>query len=129
MNKLAKTLITVAVAGAAVFSMSACSGTGDQTHTISPIPEPKTIDLLSYGGEAIDITAGQSIIINVENGTQADWTGKSSDEKVAVFISGIYTDNVVATPSINVLSAGKAKVTLTNEKTKTEKVVQIEAKK
>lgn len=128
MNKITRTVIAAAVAGAAVFSMSACTASNDEQRIINPIPEPKAIDLNSYSGETVDVTAGGSVVINVNVGTQADWDGKSSDEKVATFIKGIYTDNVVATPGIVAVGAGKATITLENTVTGDEKTIKVEVK-
>ena len=128
MNKIAKTFIAAAVAGAAVFSMSACTASNEPERIINPIPEPKSIDINSYGGETVDVTVGGSIVINVDAGTQADWEGTSSDEKVATFIKGIYTDNVVATPGIVAVGAGKASIKLENTVTGDEKTVKLEVK-
>lgn len=129
MNKVAKILVGLSVASVAVFGMTACSSTNDKAPIIDPIPAPTSIDLASYNGDTVKAKVGAAIILQVASGTEADWTGKSSDEKVAMFVQGINTPNVVAIPSITPLSEGKAEVTLDNAKTGEEKVVKVEVTK
>lgn len=128
-NKVTKTLAVAVVAGAAIFSLSACSAPAP-THTIAPMPAPTSIDLATFGsGGKVKTTVGSAVILQVANGTEADWTGTTSDDKVAVFVQGIYTDNVVAIPSINPKAEGKATIKLHNVKTDADKTIEVEVSK
>lgn len=129
MNKIAKTLVGLTVASVAVFGLSACTAEEKQEEIINPIPAPVSVDLASYDGNTIEAQVGSAVILQVANGTEADWEGKSSDEKVATFVKGIFTDNVVAIPSITPVAEGKATVTVTNTVTGEEKTLKVEVKK
>lgn len=129
MNKIAKTLVGLTVASVAVFGLSACSNGDAKEEIINPIPAPVSVDLASYDGKTIEAKVGSAVILQVANGTEADWEGKSSDEKVAVFVKGIFTDNVVAIPSITPVAEGKATVEVTNSVTGEEKTLKVEVKK
>lgn len=129
MNKIAKTIVGLTVASVAVFGLSACSQEKASEEIINPIPAPVSVDLASYDGKTIEAQVGSAIILQVANGTEADWEGTSSDEKVAVFVKGIFSDNVVAIPSITPVAEGKATIDVTNSVTGEEKTLKVEVKK
>lgn len=129
MNKIAKTIVGLTVASVAVFGLSACSQEKASEEIINPIPAPVSVDLASYDGKTIEAQVGSAIILQVANGTEADWEGTSSDEKVAVFVKGIFSDNVVAIPSITPVAEGKATIDVANTVTGEEKTLKVEVKK
>ena len=129
MNKVTKTIAIAVIAGSAVFSLSACS-TPAPVETITPMPAPTSVDLASFkSGDTVKAKVGSAVILQVANGTEADWEGTTSDDKVAVFVQGIFTDNVVAIPSINPIAEGKATIKLTDAKTGESKTIQLEVTK
>lgn len=128
-GKFSKVAVAGVIALATVFSATACSSDPKPEEMIQPIPAPSFVDLAAYKGETIPVVVGGTVVLNVANGTQGDWTGKSKDDKVAVFIEGIFTDNVVATPGINAVSEGKTSISLTNKNTDETKTLKVEVTK
>lgn len=130
-TNLAKITSIVAIAGVAMFGLSACSAgapTDKATASASasaintPVATPevlapltKTIDELKDA--KLTAVVGQGININVPEAEVADWTGTSSDPNVVQFLPGGVQGQAITNPGLASMGAGKSDVTLTNSKT------------
>ena len=141
-NKVTKTAAIAALAGVAIFGLSACAAdtksdtsspsasssavTPNSSDEASPsstpiggnIVAPVVVDITSLNGTTQNIIAGQVLDINVTDEDPSVWSGVSSDPTVASVTEGSKTDMVTTNPGVNGVKAGNATVTFTNSFTK-----------
>jgi predicted dehydrogenase len=94
-NKLIKAGAIVALAGAAVFSLSACStatSTPESSETTegagSTVIAPVIVDVADLDGTTVDVQEGNFIDVNVPKDSEALWTAKIADDMVLSFTPG-----------------------------------------
>lgn len=120
-NKLIKAGAIVALAGAAVFSLSACSmatSSPESSETTeepgSGVIAPVTVDVANLEGTTVDVQEGNFIYVNVPKDSEALWTATIADEMILSFSPGGTDGSSVSTPGFNALAVGTTKVTMTD---------------
>lgn len=134
-NKITRIAAITAIAGVAVFGLSACATSdeaseGSSTVVVEPTTEPSVIggDVLAPVTEAVadlatkgtvDVPVGAVLNINVPDADTSVWSATSSDPAVATFTAGVAGTNGSATtnPGFTAAKVGTTKVTLTNSAT------------
>ena len=129
-NKIAKITSIVALAGVAVFGLSACTTSSEESKesskvetsevaTSTPVETPQVLSPLTKSLDELkdaQLTAvvGQGVNINVPEADVANYTATSSDPAVAVFTPGGVQGSAVTNPGLTALAAGQTTITLTN---------------
>jgi hypothetical protein len=120
-NKIIKAGAIVALAGAAVFSLSACStatSTPESSETTeetgSTVIAPVIVDVADLDGATVDVQEGNFIDVLVPADSEALWTAKIADSMVVSFAPGGTDGNAVFNPGFEALAAGKTEVTMTD---------------
>lgn len=133
-NKITRIAAITALAGVAVFGLSACATSDeaaeDSTVVVQPTTDPSVIggDVLAPVTEAVadlatkgtvDVPVGAVLNINVPDADTSVWSATSSDPAVATFTAGVAGTNGSATtnPGFTAEMVGTTKVTLTNSAT------------
>lgn len=126
-NKLVKIMSTVAIAGVAVFGLSACS---NETTEIKDVPvsaegeqakptdqavlAPLTKTAEELKDAQLTAVVGQGINVNVPEADISNWEAQMSDTKVLAFTNGGTVDGALMNPGFTAMNPGKTDVTLTN---------------
>lgn len=120
-NKLIKAGAIVALAGAAVFSLSACSttsGNSESSETTeesgSAVVAPIIVDVTTLDGTTVDVPEGNFIDVNVPTDTEAKWTATIADGMILSFTAGGTDGSAVMNPGFAALAAGTTEVTMTD---------------
>jgi hypothetical protein len=120
-NKIIKAGAIVALAGAAVFSLSACStatSTPESSETTeetgSTVIAPVIVDVADLDGATVDVQEGNFIDVLVPADSEALWTAKIADSMVVSFAPGGTDGSAVFNPGFEALAAGKTEVTMTD---------------
>lgn len=120
-NKLIKAGAIVALASAAVFSLSACStasANSESSETTeesgSSVVAPIIVDVTTLDGTTVDVPEGNFIDVNVPTDTEAKWTATIADGSVLSFTAGGTDGSAVMNPGFAALAAGKTEVTMTD---------------
>jgi hypothetical protein len=120
-NKLIKAGAIVALAGAAVFSLSACStasSTPESSETTeesgSTVIAPVIVDVADLDGTTIDVQEGNFIDVNVPKDSEALWTAKIADDMILSFTAGGTDGSAVFNPGFEALGVGTTEVTMTD---------------
>jgi hypothetical protein len=120
-NKLIKAGAIVALAGAAVFSLSACStasSTPESSETTeesgSTVIAPVIVDVADLDGSTVDVQEGNFIDVNVPMDSEALWTAKIADEMILSFTPGGTDGGAVFNPGFEALGVGTTEVTMTD---------------
>lgn len=136
MNNLTKTIAGVALAGVAVFGLSACAtnstpeptAPSESSNVIEPTVEPTvggdvvitpvTVNLVDINNTTQTLMVGQTLNLNVADEDPSVWSGVSSDPEVAKAVEGSKDATATFNPGVEGVKAGKATVTFTNSFTK-----------
>lgn len=120
-NKLIKAGAIVALAGAAVFSLSACStasSTPESSETTeesgSTVIAPVIVDVADLDGTTVDVQEGNFIDVNVPMDSEALWTAKIADDMILSFTAGGTDGSAVFNPGFEALGVGTTEVTMTD---------------
>jgi hypothetical protein len=120
-NKLIKAGAIVALAGAAVFSLSACStasSTPESSETTeesgSTVIAPVIVDVADLDGTTVDVQEGNFIDVNVPKDSEALWTAKIADDMILSFTAGGTDGSAVFNPGFEALGVGTTEVTMTD---------------
>lgn len=135
--KLIKLTSVVAIAGAAVMGLSACSNT--DTSSVKDIPatesplasapavqnkpaqqtvlEPVTRAIAELKEAQLTAVVGQGINISVPEDQISNWQATFSDPNIMIFTPGGASGQSVSNPGLTAKAAGKTDVTLTNAAT------------
>ena len=120
-NKLIKAGAIVALAGAAVFSLSACSTATSTPESIETTEEagstviaPVIVDVADLDGTTVDVQEGNFIDVNVPKDSEALWTAKIADDMVLSFTPGGTDGSAVFNPGFEALGVGTTEVTMTD---------------
>lgn len=120
-NKLIKAGAIVALAGAAVFSLSACStasSTPESSETTaesgSTVIAPVVVDVAELDGTTVDVQEGNFIDVNVPMDSEALWTATIADAMVLSFTAGGTDGSAVFNPGFEALGVGTTEVTMTD---------------
>ena len=120
-NTLIKAGAIVALAGAAVFSLSACStasSTPESSETTeesgSTVIAPVIVDVADLDGTTVDVQEGNFIDVNVPMDSEALWTAKIADDMILSFTAGGTDGSAVFNPGFEALGVGTTEVTMTD---------------
>lgn len=120
-NKLIKAGAIVALAGAAVFSLSACStasSTPESSETTeesgSTVIAPVVVDVADLDGTTVDVQEGNFIDVNVPMDSEALWTATIADDMILSFTAGGTDGSAVFNPGFEALGVGTTEVTMTD---------------
>ncbi len=134
-NKLIKAGAIVALAGAAVFSLSACStatSTPESSETTeesgSTVIAPVIVDVADLDGTTVEVTEGNFIDVNVPMDSEALWTAKIADDMVLSFAPGGTDGSAVFNPGFEAVGVGTTEVTMTDGTTTTTFTVNVTGK-
>jgi len=120
-NKLIKAGAIVALAGAAVFSLAACSTATSNPESSETTEEagstviaPVIVDVADLDGTTVDVQEGNFIDVNVPMDSEALWTAKIADDMVLEFSAGGTDGGAVMNPGFKALAVGTTEVTMTD---------------
>jgi len=134
-KKLIKAGAIVALAGAAVFSLSACSmetsnseSSESSEETGSNVIAPIIVDVTTLEGQTVEVGEGNFIDVLVPADSEALWTATVGDSMILTFVAGGTDGSAVFNPGFEAVGAGTTDVTMTDGTTTVKFTVNITAK-
>jgi ABC-type Fe3+-hydroxamate transport system substrate-binding protein len=134
-NKLIKAGAIVVLAGAAVFSLSACStatsspeSSETTEETGSNVVAPIIVSVEDLDGTTVDVNEGNFIDVNVPADTEGLWTATVADSAILAFAAGGTDGSAIFNPGFEALGVGTTDVTMTDGTTTVMFTVNVSAK-
>ena len=134
-NKLIKAGAIAALAGAAVFGLSACSMESSNSESSETTEEsgstviaPIIVDVTTLEGQTVEVGEGNFIDVNVPTDSEALWTATVADPMLLTFTAGGTDGSAVFNPGFEALGVGKTDVTMTDGTTTVKFTVNITGK-
>ncbi len=134
-KKLIKAGAIVALAGAAVFSLSACSmetsnseSSETTEETGSNVIAPIIVDVTTLEGQTVEVGEGNFIDVLVPADSEALWTATVGDSMILTFVAGGTDGSAVFNPGFEAVGVGTTDVTMTDGTTTVKFTVNITAK-
>lgn len=104
----------------ATLALTGCSSTPTETpNTVGVMNQqviaPITVNLSDIQNADIEVTSGNTINLNVQDGTETGWKADIKDNKIVEYTPGTDKDGVTTNPSLKALNKGTTKVKIYND--------------